>query len=140
MTRRLLTLFGVLLAAGALAAPARAQPGCDDPGTDSALNAYCEELPGAAGDRGNAQGAGSSLEGRIDRAARARPGTDPPAGRERRGEPEPEPRSPGPVGGFGSSIESGRSDRTGFVLLIAGLALGTAALIWLLRRRRSAKT
>lgn len=136
MIRRILPLLALPLALGALAAPASSQPGCEDPGTDSALNAYCEELPGAKGDRGNAQGAGRSLQGRIDRAAERAPAPDPPA----RDGKASEPRPADPVGGFGSSIESGGSDRTGFVLLIVALALGTAALIWLLRRRRSAST
>ena len=136
MTGRLLLLLGVLTAAGAIAAPARAQPGCDDPGTDSALNAYCEERPGVAGDRGNAQGEGRSLERGIDRAAGSGPTADPPV-REREGS---EPRSAGPVSGFGSSIESGGSDKTGFVLLVVALAVGTAGLILLQRRRRSANT
>ena len=127
-----------MLAAAALAAPASSQPGCDSPREDSALNVYCEELPAASGDRGNANGAGRSLDRQIEQSVasgQGREAADKPAPKAARGSAD-DPS--GAVGGIGSAIESGGGDETGFVLLIAGLTLGTAALIWLLRRRRSA--
>lgn len=127
----------LVIALAAFAAPAQAQPGCDDPGGDAALNAYCEELPGPSGDKGNAQGAAGSLDRRIDQAESGRTAGDPspPAEREPAGKD-----SSKAAGGLGSAIESGGEDKTGFILLIGALAAGTAGVIWLLRRRSSART